>query len=174
MLIYKRFCKIPTQELNCSIMPSRHLQFCYCKWNWKSLTRVRLFATPWTIQSVEFSRPEYWTGSLSLLQGIFPTQRSNPGLPHCRWILYQLSHSWLVFIKYSFYLPPQIYGILVNSTWKLLYQVVPTQWWVCPCRPTSPSTLFVARCINLCRLLNGSLWFAFPWSLRCLTIFSYT
>ena len=31
-------------------------------------------------------------GSLSLLQGIFPTQGSNPGLPHCRWILYQLSH----------------------------------------------------------------------------------
>ena len=30
--------------------------------------------------------------SLSLLQGIFPTQRSNPGLPHCRRILYQLSH----------------------------------------------------------------------------------
>ena len=31
-------------------------------------------------------------GSLSLLQGIFPTQGSNPGLQHCRWILYQLSH----------------------------------------------------------------------------------
>ena len=31
-------------------------------------------------------------GSLSLLQGIFPTQGSNPGLPRCRWILYQLSH----------------------------------------------------------------------------------
>ena len=31
-------------------------------------------------------------GSLSLLQEIFPTQESNPGLPHCRWILYQLSH----------------------------------------------------------------------------------
>ena len=31
-------------------------------------------------------------GILSLLQGIFPTQGSNPGLPHCRWILYQLSH----------------------------------------------------------------------------------
>ena len=29
-------------------------------------------------------------GSLSLLQGIFPTQGSNPGLLHCRWIL----HSW--------------------------------------------------------------------------------
>ena len=31
-------------------------------------------------------------GRLSLIQGIFPTQGSNPGLPHCRWILYQLSH----------------------------------------------------------------------------------
>ena len=31
-------------------------------------------------------------GSLFLLQGIFPTQGSNPGLPHCRQILYQLSH----------------------------------------------------------------------------------
>ena len=30
--------------------------------------------------------------SLSLLQGIFPTQGSNPGLPHCKWILYQMSH----------------------------------------------------------------------------------
>ena len=31
-------------------------------------------------------------GSLSLLQGIFPTQESNPGLLHCRRILYYLSH----------------------------------------------------------------------------------
>ena len=31
-------------------------------------------------------------GSLLPLQGIFPTQGLNPGLPHCRWILYHLSH----------------------------------------------------------------------------------
>ena len=31
-------------------------------------------------------------GSMSLLQGIFPTQKSNWGLLHCRQILYQLSH----------------------------------------------------------------------------------
>ena len=31
-------------------------------------------------------------GCLSLLQGIFPTQGLNPGLLHCRRILYQLSH----------------------------------------------------------------------------------
>ena len=31
-------------------------------------------------------------GSLSLLQGIFPTQESNRGLLHYRWILYQLNY----------------------------------------------------------------------------------
>ena len=34
----------------------------------------------------------HWIGSLPLLQRIFPTQGSNPCLPHCRRILYQLSH----------------------------------------------------------------------------------
>ena len=33
-----------------------------------------------------------WVGSFSVLQGIFWTQGSNPGLPNCRWILCQLSH----------------------------------------------------------------------------------
>ena len=32
-------------------------------------------------------------GCHALLQGIFPTQGSNPGHPHCRWILYRLSHT---------------------------------------------------------------------------------
>ena len=31
-------------------------------------------------------------GCHALLQGIFPTQGSEPGIPHCRWILYHLSH----------------------------------------------------------------------------------
>ena len=48
-------------------------------------------------------------GSLSLLQGIFPTQGSNPGLPHGRRILYQLSHS--LGEKYSSE-PPE-----TNATW---------------------------------------------------------
>ena len=45
-------------------------------------------------------------GSLSLLQGIFPTQGSNPGLLHCRWILYCLSHQgspWILeWVAYLF------------------------------------------------------------------------
>ena len=47
---------------------------------------------PMTKQSMEFSGQKTGVGSLSLLQGIVPTQGSNPGLPHCRQILYQLSH----------------------------------------------------------------------------------
>ena len=45
-------------------------------------------------------------GSLSFLQGIFPTQGLSPDLPHCRWILYQLSHNWspriLEWVAYTF------------------------------------------------------------------------
>ena len=67
------------------------LVFPFVKWKWKSLSRVELFVTPWTIQ---WNSPGQNTGvgSRSLLQGIVPTQGSNPGLPHCRQILYQLSH----------------------------------------------------------------------------------
>ena len=38
------------------------------------------------------NKRELYVDSLSNLHGIFPTQGSNPGLPHCRQILYQLSH----------------------------------------------------------------------------------
>ena len=37
--------------------------------------------------------PEHvWYCCHSLLQGIFPNQEPNPGLPHFRWILHDLSH----------------------------------------------------------------------------------
>ena len=57
---------------------------------WKSLSHIGLFVTPCTA----WNSPGQNTGagSLSLLQGIFPTQGSNSGLPHCGLILYQLSH----------------------------------------------------------------------------------
>ena len=34
----------------------------YSVWKWKVLRRVRLFGTPWTIQSMELSRSECWSG----------------------------------------------------------------------------------------------------------------
>ena len=64
----------------------------------KSLSRVRLFATPWTVACTRLLRPWDFLGKSTgvgchfLLQGIFPTQGSNPGLLHCRQTLYHLSH----------------------------------------------------------------------------------
>ena len=53
-------------------------------------------------------------GSCSLFQGIFPTRGSNPGLPHCRQILYQLSHlgspttlEWVAYPSSSRSSPPR-------------------------------------------------------------------
>ena len=39
-------------------------------------------------------------GCHALLKGIFPTEGLNPGLPHCRWILYCLSHQQSHFWAY--------------------------------------------------------------------------
>ena len=63
------------------------------------LSHVQHFATPWTIArqaplSIGFSRQKYWSG----LPFLFPRDRPNPGiepgLSHCRQILYHLSHQW--------------------------------------------------------------------------------
>ena len=63
-------------------------------WRWKSFSRVRLFVTPGLCSPWNSPGQDTGVGSLSLLQGIFQTQGSNPGLPHCRWILNHLSHHW--------------------------------------------------------------------------------
>ena len=62
-----------------------------------SLSVVSDSATPWTVAcqallSMGILQARIWSGLHALLQGIFPTQGSNPGLQHCRWILYCLSH----------------------------------------------------------------------------------
>ena len=52
----------------------------------KSLSHVRLFATPWTVayqapQSVEFSRQEYWSGLPFPSPGYLPNPGIEPGFP---------------------------------------------------------------------------------------------
>ena len=75
-----------------SINPSNeYLRLISFRMNW-----LYLLAVQGTLKSLlqHHSFPGHNTGmgSLSLLQGNFPTQGLNPGLPHCRQILYQLSH----------------------------------------------------------------------------------
>ena len=67
-------------------------------------SRVQLLATPWMVTcqgppSMGFFRQNTGVGCHSLLQGIFPTQRSNPGLLHSRQILYQLSYQMSFFLE---------------------------------------------------------------------------
>ena len=57
-------------------------------------------------------------GSLSPLQRILPTQGSNPGLLHCRWILYQLSYQGspiyvMMYVKFSFLFMAEEYSIVL-------------------------------------------------------------
>ena len=63
----------------------------------KSLSHVRLFATPWTVAYQpcppwDFPGKGTGVGCHFLLQRIFPTQGTNPGLLHCRQTLDPLSH----------------------------------------------------------------------------------
>ena len=82
---------------------------CFPKWMTVKLTVAQSCPTlcdhmdcsPW-------NSPGQYTGvgSHSLLQGVFPTHGSNPGLLHCRWIIYQLSHKgsppkWIVVSHFS-------------------------------------------------------------------------
>ena len=55
---------ISTQESNQGLLHCRRILYQW-SYQWsllKSLSRVWLYRTPWTIQSMEFSRPEYWSG----------------------------------------------------------------------------------------------------------------
>ena len=69
------------------------------KWKSESISHSILYNSLrplWTVAcqsslSLGLSRQEYWVGSHSFLQRIFPTQRSNLDILHCRRILYHLS-----------------------------------------------------------------------------------
>ena len=77
------------------LLYSKVIQICVCVC--QSLSRVQLFAAPWTLAheaplSMGFSGVNTGVGCHSLLQGIFPTQGLSLGPLHFRQILPHLSH----------------------------------------------------------------------------------
>ena len=63
----------------------------------KSFSHVRFFVTPWTVAcqdppSMGLSRQEYWSGLPFPSPGDLPDPKIDPGLLHCRQMLYRLSH----------------------------------------------------------------------------------
>ena len=102
-------------------------------------------------------------GNLSLLQEIFPTQGLNPGLPHCRQILYQLSHKGsprilegVAFpfsgessrpgggtcVLISFALPSGSFA--TSTTWEVLLRTLLNKIFISksPCQGLWPKTIF--------------------------------
>ena len=104
----------------------------------KSLGRDRLFATPWTVayrllSPWNFSGKSTGVGCHFLLQGIFPTQGSNPGLPQYRQTLYRLSHQGIV----SNSLRP--HGLQARPGFSVLHYLPGVCSVSCPVKPVIPS-----------------------------------
>ena len=81
--------KDKSNMVNSSFWSQRYLETKLI-WKWKLLSHVQSFVTPMDhiLHGILQARILEWVGSLSLLQGIFQTQGLNPGLLHCRRILY--------------------------------------------------------------------------------------
>ena len=118
----------------------------------KLLSRARLFATPWIVACTKFLCPWDFQGKSTgvgchfLLQGIFPTQGSNPGLSHCRQTLYCLSHQG----------SPEVYGIC-----PLLVILILINWlgWFFKFLQSSYSFFFfltLQYCIGFAKYQHGS------------------
>ena len=76
--------------------------------NCSLLSHVQLFVTPWTVACQALSPWDFpdkntGMGCHFLLQGIFLTQWLNPGLLHCRRILYRLNHQGTVIRIHGFH-----------------------------------------------------------------------
>ena len=92
------------------------------------LSHVWLFGTPWTIAceaplSMEILQERIleW-GCHALIQGIFPTQGWNPGLPNCRWIFTRWGrpHNALV-DAYNILIP---YPVISQIRFQLAYRIL--------------------------------------------------
>ena len=70
----------------------------------KSLSHVRLFATPWTAAyqdppSMGFSRQKYWSGLPFPFPGDLPNPGIESGSPHCTQMLYCLSYQGSLMLR---------------------------------------------------------------------------
>ena len=96
-------CSIARKERHKTLKQKPFSPMCYAQ----SLSLVLPMDSGPSGSSIHGDSPGKNTGKgcRSLILGIFPTQGSNPSLPHCRWILYQLIHkgsprilNWVAYI----------------------------------------------------------------------------
>ena len=94
-------------------------------------------------------------GCHALLQGTLPTQGLNPGLPHCRWILY--NKSLLMKVKVKSLSPVRLFG----TPWTAAHQAPPSMgfsrqeyWSGVPLLPAAAKSL--QSCLTLCDPIDCS------------------
>ena len=124
----KRESYISVSFRDLSDLAKKHLlirPLCVCVCMLSHFSLVRFFATFSTVKPTRLLCPWYSPGKNAgvschaLLQGIFPTQGSNPGLSCYRWILYHLSHQGSPVKNLSNKMFPKAYYVEYNS-WKML------------------------------------------------------
>ena len=82
----------------------------------------------YTVHGILQARILEWV-AFCFSRGIHPTQGSNPGLPHCRWIVYQLSHKGsqrigvgMLSLLQQIFLTQELNQGLLNCRW-IIYQL---------------------------------------------------
>ena len=126
----------------------RHRNLAVTKVKVKSLSRVLLFATPWSVvyqapQSTEFSRQEYWSGVPFPSPGDLPNRGIKPGSPTLQ----------------GDTLPSEPPGTLANSksVGLAISQVDPVKSWCCSSSPRlSETEIPVSLGTSVCFLLRTS------------------
>ena len=125
---------------------------------WKSLSCINSLwfhglYIPWN-----FPGQNTGVGSLFLLQGIFPTQGLNSGLPHCRRFLYQLSHKrsprileWVAYPS-----PADFPDLGLNRGLLHCRQILFPELWGKPINSTYLSSALVARGRMIGKEVSGS------------------
>ena len=148
------------------------------RWKWKSPSRVWL-CDPYRLEPIGLLCP--WNspgkntgvGSHSLLQGIFPTQGWNPGLPHCRrtlpseppgkpeligegltkgWVQQRVLlflGPWLFIIKAHTWGTVFLSGGALGPGWKCVREVPFNSWSCCNFRAISVLAFWILFCFKV-------------------------
>ena len=116
-------------------------------------------------------------GCHAFLQGIFPTQGSNPGLLYCKWVLYQLSHQGSCDFYFYFFklgVATVFETCDANSLSKTGICLVPDLTFNLNCFPgvnmffSFMHTRTWSPCVfNLCRVYYETCWAAWSWNQDC-------
>ena len=117
----------------------------------------------------------------ALLQGIFLTEGSNPGLPCCRWILNRLSHGFLIKVWFIYYvvLVPGVQqsDSAIHMCVSIFFRLFSLIGYykglsIVTCVVTIGPCLLSALCIVLCIYYSQTPHLSFPFSPLVIILFS--